>query len=63
MSYIIILDPNSEDPNFVTNSHGFIVTFDSYEAAKEEASGYMLNKDCYDYAIVVKCSDERNYLV
>lgn len=63
MEYILITDPDTRAHSVIENSHDFLETFSSYDSAKREGEEWKANKDCKDYAVFVRCSDERNHLV
>ena len=55
MKYIIVFDPNSDDPSLLQDGETFnILEFDTLEEALEEAEGWKNDNSCETYSIYQK---------
>jgi len=67
MEYIIIFDPTSRHPDPMLEGmdvcDNFLAKFSDYYEAKTEAEEWKKSGDCNDYAIYVRCTDERNHII
>lgn len=60
--YYVILDTNTLHARLLTDEHGLVEEFDSYEDADASGEIYKVSNECKEYTVVGECTDERHHI-